>query len=128
MKNAIEGYEFYLYNELVSQPSIFRGPRPSSVIVKLGEEIKGSEKKFMKETNIPVPVTENIVIHLVSFNTKITFELRANPYERNFVFRIGFYREYFELTTSSSSSKLLIIFKFLLHIYLYIYIYIYIYI
>ena len=33
----------------------------------------------MKEANISVPVTENLVIHLVSLNSKITSEPRANP-------------------------------------------------
>lgn len=54
----------------------------------------------MKEANISVPVTENLVIHLVSLNSKITSEPRANPHKQNFAFRIGFYRECFKLTTS----------------------------
>lgn len=47
----------------------------------------------MKEANISVPVTENLVIHLVSLNSKITSEPRANPHKQIFAFRIGFYRE-----------------------------------
>lgn len=67
----------------------------------------------MKDANISVTVTKNIVIHLVSLNSKITSEPRANPHKQNFAFRIGFYWECFELTTSSYLWKFLVIFRFL---------------
>lgn len=42
----------------------------------------------MKDANISVTVTKNLVIHLVSLNSKITSEPRANPHKQNFALEL----------------------------------------